>query len=105
MIDLAVAPRVHEQRVEAALVRGHAEPQQVAVDALQLGDELADGLGARRRLHAGQLLDAERVGGGVDVRADAADALEQVHVLRPVVLLGALLDAAVHVAEAHGGAP
>ena len=40
--DLAVAPGVHEEGVEADLVAGHAEPEQVAVDALELGDEVAD---------------------------------------------------------------
>ena len=101
--DFAVAPRIHEERVEPALVRRDTQPQEVAVDSLELGDQHADGLRARRRLHAGQRLDAEGVGGGVDVRADPADPLEHVHRLRPVVLLDALFDAAVDVAEAGGG--
>ena len=95
--------RIHEQRVETGFVRGHAQPQQVAVNALQLGHQRADGLRARRRGDAGQLLHAQRVSHGVHVRADAADAFEQVQVLHPVAVFGGLFDAAMHVAQAHGG--
>ena len=54
--QLAVAPRVHEQRVEADLVAGDAQPQEVAVDALELGDQRADVEPARRDLAARQPL-------------------------------------------------
>ncbi len=99
----AVAPRIHEQGVEAALVGGDAEPQQVAVHPLEFGDEHPDRLGARRHLHACQRFDAEGVRRRVHVRADPADPLEHVHRLRPVLSLDALLDPAVHVAEADRG--
>jgi len=100
---LPVAPGVHEQRVKAGLVGGHAQPQHMAVDALQLGHDQADDLRPLRRLDGGQLLHAQAVGHGVGVGADAADALQQVHVLHPVAALHALLDAAVDVAQPHGG--
>ena len=101
---LAVAPGVHEQRLEAHLVGGHAQPQQVAVHALEFAEQRAYREGALRGLGLGYLLDVGDIAGGVGMRADAADALYQVEILYIGTVLGGLLHAAVVVAEVHGGA-
>ena len=44
--EFAVAPRIHQERVEPDFVPGDAEPQEVAVDALELGNQRADVLRA-----------------------------------------------------------
>ena len=101
-ITVSRSRQVYMNRVsKPGFVRGHAQPEQMAVDALQLGHQLADRLRARRHFDAGQLLHAQAVGHGVDVRADAADALQQVQVLHPVAALGGLLDPAVDIAQPH----
>ena len=82
---------------------GDAEPEEVAVDALELGDEVAEVEAAPGRLDLHELLDALDEAGGVGVGADAADALGQVDVLDPGLFLGQLLHAAVVVAEADVG--
>ena len=97
--DLAVAPGVHEEGVEPGLVAGHAEPEEVAVDALELGDEVADVDAPLGRLDLHELLHALDVAGRVGVGADAADPLDQVDVLGPVLLFGQLFQPAVVVAE------
>ncbi len=99
---LAVAPRVHEERVETALVGAYPEPEQMAVDPLELRHDDANGLGPRRHFDASELLDRERIGHRVDVGTDSAHPLEHVHALDPVVLLDALLDPTVDVAETDG---
>ncbi len=101
--DLAVSPRVHEERVEPDLVAGHAEPEQMAVHAFQFADQGADVLGTLGDLDAHQFLNALHETGGVGVRADAADALHEVDVLDVATALRQLLDAAVVVAEAKVG--
>ncbi len=100
---LAVAPGVHEQGVEAGIVGSHPQPQHVTVDTFQFTNEFANSLGAQGYIDFGQPLDADDVSRGVDVGTDATDAFQQVDILRPVVAFGALLDAAVGVAQAHGG--
>ena len=99
-----VAPAVHQQGLETRLVGRHAEPQEVAVDPLQAGHELADGLGPRGRQDLGKLLDTVHVGVGVAVGADAAHPLRQVEVLGVVLLLAGPLDPPVNVPQADRGA-
>ena len=97
----AVAPGVHEQRVEPGLVGGHAKPEQVAVESLQLGHQHANRLGAGRGGDTRQLLHAQHVGQGVNVRANAADAFQQVQILRPGARFGCFFDAAMGIAQPH----
>ncbi len=51
-------------------------------------------------VNTGQLLHPQDVRGGVDVRADPADALHEVDVVDPGPVLRAFLDPAMHVAQA-----
>ena len=94
---LADAEALHEERVEADDVAGQPDPEQVAVQALDLQHDRADVFGARRRPQGRGRLDGLRVGHVVHAAADAADALRH-H--RDVVVgedrLGELLDAAMH---------
>ena len=66
-------PGLHEDGVESQDVAREAEPEKVAVDALQLEDDGTDVLGARRGLHARGVLHRLDVGGGMHHPADAAD--------------------------------
>ena len=97
---LALAEGVDERRTEDAEVGTEgAEEHEVAGDAVELGQDDADVLGALRRHEAGQLLDGLHVAQlGVELRQVlgavlVADGLAVVHVL------GQLLAAAVHVAD------
>ena len=101
--DLAVAPGVHEEGVESGLVAGDAQPEQMAVDALELGDEVPDVDAALGRLDFHELLDALDVTRGVGMGADAADPLGQVDVLDPGLFLGQLFQPAVVIAEPDVG--
>ena len=98
---LPVTPGIHEEGFEAGFVGRHADPQEMAVDAFQLGHQHTDGLGARRGFHVRQFFDRQAVGHGVDMRTNPTDAFDQIQVLDPGALFGSLLDAAVGVSQAH----
>ena len=84
-------------------VTGDAQPQQVGVDAFQLGDDDADILTTLGHLHAGDILHAHGIGHGMGVGADAADTFHQNIGLDEVAFLGQLFDAAVVVTDEHLG--
>ena len=90
---------MHEHAVVADDVAGHAQPQQVGVQALKLGGNNADILAAFGHLNTVDLLDAHGVGQGVGVGTDAAHALDQDQGLDGVALGGELFDAAVVIAH------
>ena len=84
----------HEHGFEAHELGGDAGPENMRVQALKLGHDDADVLRARRRGLAGQAFHGLAKGEGVDVGADAADALHQRDDLDVVAGLGQVLDAA-----------
>ena len=75
----------------------------MAVDPLELGDEIAQVDAPPGRLDFEKFLGALDEAGGVGMRADPADPLAQVDVLDPGFFLGQLLHAAVIVAETEVG--
>ena len=96
---LPVVPALHEQGVVAHNVAGDAQPQKVGVNALQLLDDDPDVLAPLGHFHAGDVLNAQRVGQGVGVGTDAAYPLHQHQGLDKVALLGQPLNAPVVVAH------
>ena len=102
--EFAVAPDQHEHRVEADLVGGHAEPEQMAVQPLQFADQRAQIEPAPGHFQLHDFFDRLNERGGVRVRADAADALQEVKALVIVALLAGFFDPAVVVADVHPGA-
>jgi hypothetical protein len=84
----------HEHGFEAHELGRDAGPEHVRVQALQLRHDDANVLRARRRREAGQLLHGLAKREGVDVGADAADALHQRDDLNVVARFGQVLDAA-----------
>ena len=90
-------------RTETAptLERVRAEPDQMAGDALQLGEQDADVLHALRHpvLDAEQPLDREAERERVGLRAEVVHPLDERDDLLPLLLLGGLLDAGVQEAD------
>ncbi len=84
----------HEHGFEAHELGGDAGPENMRVQALELGHDDANVLGARRRSEAGELLHGLAEREGVNVRADAADALHERDDLDVVARFGQMLDAA-----------
>jgi hypothetical protein len=72
---LADLPELLEDALEAEGVGEQAEPEQVAVHAVQLAPDDAQEAAPVGHLDAHEGLDALAVGLGVDARADAAHAL------------------------------
>ncbi len=93
---LANAEALHEQSVKTDDVAGQADPEEMAVEALQFQQDGAEILGARRGLQGGGAFHRLGVGDIMDAAADAADALGHD---RDVVVtqdgLGQLFDAAM----------
>ena len=92
---------MHEHAVMPDDVAGDTEPQEVRMQALKLGGDDADVLTALRHLYAVYALDAHRVGKGVRVGTDAADAFDQHEGLYRVALGCELFYAAVVIADKH----
>ena len=84
----------HEHGFEAHELGGNACPQDVRVQALELGHDDANILGARRGLEAGQLFHGLAQRERVNEGADAADALHERDDLNVVARFGQVLDAA-----------
>ena len=81
--------REHKQRVEPAFMGGHTQPEQVAVNALQLGHQGGGWPGravANFRPRA-SFSTPKCESGGMDVRANAAHPFQHVHALRPIARL------------------
>ncbi len=74
---LAVAPRPHPDRVEAQEMAGQPQPQQMRMEALQLGNGRSDIERPLRHVDRAGFLDRLDAGDRVRGRADAADALDQ----------------------------
>ena len=102
--QFAIAPDQHEERFEADLVGGDSEPEEVAVQPLQLAVHHAQVEPPLGNLEIHDLLDRLHEGGGVGVRAYAAHPLQEVHALVVVPLLARLFDPAVVVTQVHPGA-
>ena len=102
--QLPLAEAVHHHRDGADLEAVRAEPDQVAGDALQLGDQHADVLDALRHLDAEQPLDRQAERQAVGLRAEVVHPLDERDHLLPLLLLGGLLDAGVQVADRGVGA-
>ena len=75
------------------------------VDALELGDQVAEVNAAPGRLDLEDLLGGLDEAGGVGMRADAADALGEVDVLQVGLFFGQLLQPAMVVAQPEVGVP
>ena len=76
-----------------------AQPDEMAVDALQLGEQDADHHRAVGHLEAEQLLDRQAKHEAVGLRAQVVHALDERDDLLPLLLLGGLLDAGVQVPD------
>ena len=97
--QLALAEAVEHHRHRADFHRVRAEPHEMAVDALQLGEQHANPLHAIGHLEAEQLLDREAVRVGVGLRAQVIHALDERNDLLKFLLLRRLLDAGVQIAD------
>ena len=100
----ALAEAVEHRRDGADIERVRAQPQQVAGDAVQLGEDHAHRLRARRRFDVQQLLHRQAVAQAV---GDGRHVVHAVHVgveLRVGAVLGDLFHAAVQVADDAIGA-
>ena len=84
----------HEHGFEAHELGGDAGPEHVRMQALKLCHDDANVLRARRRRLSGQSFHGLAKSEGVDVGADAADALHERNDLNVVASLGQVLDAA-----------
>jgi hypothetical protein len=84
----------HEHGFEAHELGRDAGPEHVGVEPLELRHDGANILRARRRREACEALHGAAKGEGVDVGADAADALHQRDDLNVVARFGQVLDAA-----------
>jgi hypothetical protein len=96
---LAFAEAIEHRRDGADIERVRTQPEQVAGDAVQLGEDDAHGLGARRGFHIEQLLHRQAVAQPV---GDGGHVIHAVHVgveLRIRAVFGDLLHAAVQVAD------
>ena len=101
--QLALAEAVEHHRDGADFHRVRAEPHEMAVDALQLGEQHANPLHAIRHLETEQLLDRQAVGVRVRLRAQVVHALDERNDLLELLLLGRLLDAGVQIADRRRG--
>ena len=100
----AIAEAVEQRRDGADVERVRAQPNLVAGDAAQLGQDDANVLRARRRFHVQQLLDRFAVAQPVGDRGDVIHAVD-VGIEHGVgAVLGNLLHAAVQVADDALGA-
>ena len=95
----ALAQAVEHRRDGADIERVRAQPQQVAGDAVQLREDHADALRARRRFHVQQLLHRQAVAQSVGDRRHVVHAVHVGIELRVGAVLGDLLHAAVQVAD------
>ena len=96
---LPLAEAVHHHRDGADFERVGREPDEVAGEALQLGDEHADVLHALGHLDVEQPLDREAERQAVGLGAEVVHPLDERDDLLPLLLLGGLLDAGVQVAD------
>ena len=102
--QLALAERVEEHGHRADVHRVRPEPEAMAGDPLQLGENRPDVMGAARHLELHQLLDRLAVAEVVGRRRDVVHPVGEQDDLRPVAALAQLLDPAVQVADHHVGA-
>jgi hypothetical protein len=94
---LAEAVQHHGHRANFHGVR--TKPHEVAVDALQLGEQHADPLHAIGHLEAEQFFDREAIRVRVGLRAQVVHALDERNDLLELLLLRRLLDARVQIAD------
>ena len=97
--ELALAERVEEHGHRPDVHGVGAQPEAMARDALQLGENRADVAGAAGHLDLHQLLDGLAVAQIVRGRRHVVHPVGQQNDLRPVPVLAQLLDAAVDVAD------
>jgi hypothetical protein len=97
--DLALAEAVQHHAHRAELQATGRQPHEVRRDAVQLTEQHAQDLGARRRLDAEQPLDGQAVSELVEERGQVVRAGHVGDPLRPRPVLGVLLDARVQVAD------
>jgi hypothetical protein len=97
--DFAVAPGIHQKRVETYFMSGDAEPEQMAVDAFQLAYQRAYITSAGRNHKAGDFLYALNEAGRVRVRTDAAYPFQKINVLNVGSAFRRLFDAPVVVSK------
>ena len=96
---VALAERVPEGRDRSQLERGRAEPDEVRVDAVQLGEQRPHPDRLRRHLDAEQLLDRHHERELVRLERDVVHARRVRDRLPPGLLLHRLLEARVEVAD------
>ena len=99
--DFPIRPGVHQQRVEAHFMAGHTQPKQVRMHALQFPDQCANEGRTHGNLQPGDLLDRLDKASGMGMRANAADAFNQIHILDIGARLAGLFNAAVVVPQAN----
>ena len=97
---LPLAEAVGHRRERAELHAAGGQADQVRGDPVDLHDQHPDGRRALRDLDAEQLLDRHAVGGLVVQRGQVVHPRHEGRALRPVAVLGVLLDAGVQVADA-----
>ena len=95
----ALAQAVEKRRQRADIQRVRAQPEQVAGDALQLGEDRANHARARRRFGAEQFLHRLAVAQAVRNRRHVVHAVHVGRELLVAAVLGDLLHAAVQVAD------
>ena len=96
---LALAVGVEEQRDGAELQAAGAQPDQVARDAVELGHDHAQVLGAVGDLELQQALHRHRVGVDVEERGQVVHPRDERDALPVGLVLALLLDAGVQVAD------
>ena len=96
---VAVVEAVPEERDRPELERRRSEPDEVRVDAVQLGERHPGPDRAARDLDAEELLDRQHVQELVRVERDVVDARRVGHRLPPGLVLHVLLEARVQVAD------
>src|SRR3989449_504875 len=98
--NLLALPKAVEQRSQRAdIERVSAEPEQVAGNALQLGEDGADDASARRRLRAQQLFDRLAIAQAVTHRGHVIHAVHVWSKLLVAAMLSDLLHAAVQIPD------
>jgi hypothetical protein len=96
-LALAKAVKHHGHRAELHCVR--AEPDQMAVDPLELGQEHANPFHAIGHFEAEKLLHRQAVRVGIGLRAEVVHPLDERNHLLKFLLLGGLFDAGVQVSD------
>ena len=96
---VAVVERVPDERDRAELERGRAEPDQVRVDAVELGERHARPGRAARHLQPEQLLDRHDVHELVRLEREVVDPRRVRDVLPPGLRLHVLLEAGVQISD------